>query len=401
MLQKFCGQVEEEDHPALRRGRVSLPQEAVAGTNDGSVAAVSAVSAPSDSVGASAAAAPFPALIEGRWCLQLFSAVEQLHGARVFLRMCGTQGAALVRIQLAPAAQRLRLRTLVPVYEMAMGHRQRLRAMGCGITGKAALLMLQSKKGPPDRSCFRLLGFILDRWASGRVSLTADAMHAKAERLRASGQCASAAVLLQEAMFLGHLPARADMANMLLDGREGVAKDRDTAFALAEQGARSGCHHCKGVLANCYRGGYGCSPNAAQGLLHAQQSLASGSKYGQYAMGQMQRCGEGGLSQDYAGAAAHYGLAVAQNLDAAHCNLGLMYDRGLGVAQDRAEALRLYMIAALQGLPGAIYNVGNFHKNGWVVVTDRSEAIRWFNRAAAAGQIEAALRLNELRHEDA
>ena len=48
----------------------------------------------------------------GRWCLQLFAAAEQLHGARVFLRVCNAQGAALVRLQLAPAAQRLRLRTL-------------------------------------------------------------------------------------------------------------------------------------------------------------------------------------------------------------------------------------------------------------------------------------------------
>jgi hypothetical protein len=92
-------------------------------------------------------ASPFapivPSLVYGRWCLQMFAAVEQLHGARVFLRVCNAQGAALVRIPLAPAAQRLRLRTLVPVYEMAMMHKQRLRGMGCGGRGKLALLMPQ------------------------------------------------------------------------------------------------------------------------------------------------------------------------------------------------------------------------------------------------------------------
>ena len=51
----------------------------------------------------------------GRWCLQLFAAAEQLHGARVFFYVCNAQGADLVRIQLAPAAQRLCLRILVPV----------------------------------------------------------------------------------------------------------------------------------------------------------------------------------------------------------------------------------------------------------------------------------------------
>ena len=51
----------------------------------------------------------------GRWCLHLFAALEQLHGARVFFYVCNAQGADLVRIQLAPAAQRLCLRSLVPV----------------------------------------------------------------------------------------------------------------------------------------------------------------------------------------------------------------------------------------------------------------------------------------------
>ena len=82
-------------------------------------------------------------LISGCWSLQMFAALEQLHGARVYLRLCNVKGAALVRIQLAPPAQRLRLRTLVPVYDKAMLHRQRLMAMGCGGRGKVALLLSQ------------------------------------------------------------------------------------------------------------------------------------------------------------------------------------------------------------------------------------------------------------------
>ncbi len=54
------------------------------------------------------------------------------------------------------------------------------------------------------------------------------------------------------------------MARMLKDGREGVAQDRNRAFELVEEGARLGCHHCQGVMAECYLCGYGCVRDVAR-----------------------------------------------------------------------------------------------------------------------------------------
>jgi TPR repeat protein len=325
-------------------------------------------------------------IVSGRWCLQIFAALEQLHGARVFLRVCNAQGAALVRIQLAPPAQRLRLRTLVPVYQMAMLHLQRLSALCCGGRGKVAMLMSQGRGGAGLRDCRVLMDCIVRRVAAGHVATTPEGLHAKAGALSAVGQCEAAAEQLQRAVGLGHLPSRADLADMLINGREGVARDHDRAFELVEEGARLGCHHCQGVWALCRLYGFGCAKDEAWALALARKSSAEGSKYGQWSLGKLYQNGAGGVAQDYAAAAAQYELAAAQNCDRAQVDLGYMHHNGLGVAKDRAEALRWYMLAAAQGLGSGLKGIGWYYETGCgVVAADKGKAIRWYERAAAAG----------------
>jgi len=333
----------------------------------------------------------------GRWCLQMFAALEQLHDARVFMRVCNAQGAALVRIQLAPAAQRLRLRTLVPVYEMAMGHKQRLRRMGCGGRGKLALLMLQGGGGggPVPRDCSALMDRIVRRVAAVQVAATLEGLHSKAQALSAGGQYAAAAVLLQQTVGLGHLPSRADLADMLIWGR-GVSLDRDGAFELVEEGARLGCLHCQGMMAACCAGGVGCSADAARSLPLARESAGKGSKYGQRMLGLLYRDGLGGVTRDHTAALAQFRLAAAQDYDVAQYSVGHMYQMGHGVAQDQAEALRWYKLAAAQGLGLALHGVGWCYEMGSSVAADRAEAIRWYERAAAAGDPTAADALRRL-----
>ena len=181
------------------------------------------------------------------------------------------------------------------------------------------------------------------------------------------------------------------MAWLLIHGREGVAKDRDKAFELVAAGARSGCHHCQGVLAICYKGsvGYGCEPNEARSLQLALASSGKGSRYGQHALGLLYSNGQGGLAQDYTQASAWYRLAAVQGLDWAQCQLGCHYSNGVGgVDQDHAEALRLFQLAAAQGDPGALYRVA---------ASLRQEAIRLYRRALAGGCLHAADALQHMR----
>ena len=219
------------------------------------------------------------------------------------------------------------------------------------------------------------------------------------EELCASGQCAAAAVALKLAVDLGHLPSRALKAWMMLGGREGVAKDHNGAFKLAEEGARLGCHHCQGVMAWCCRWGYGCVRDRARSLELARESSGKGSRYGQFTLGQLYEDGGGGVAFNYAQASALYRLAAAQNLDAAQSCLGCVYYHGDGVAQarDLAEALRMFQLAAAQGHPTASHLVASFHERGLGVPANKAEAIRWYRRAQAAGHPRVAYDLQRLR----
>jgi TPR repeat protein len=221
----------------------------------------------------------------------------------------------------------------------------------------------------------------------------------EAEELCASGQCAASAVALKLAVDLGHLPSRALKAWMLLDGREGVAKDHNSAFELVEEGARLGCHHCQGLMAECYLHGYGCEVDEERSLELARESSGKGIRYGQYVLGEMYQFGGGGVARDNAQAVAFYRLAAAQNLDEAQRSLGFMYhySQGVGVAQDVVEALRLYQLAAAQGHPETLYWVALCHEHGRDVRINKAEAIRWYRRAQAAGQPQAAAALQRLR----
>jgi len=170
------------------------------------------------------------------------------------------------------------------------------------------------------------------------------------------------------------------MAWLKLEGIEGVAKNEDAAFELAEEGVRLGCHHCQGVMAE-YLSWF----NSPQWLEFAQKSSEKSSRYGQLALGELYFSGRLGVVQDYDKAVALFRLAATQGLDMAQWRLGYMYFMGYGVAQDYAEALRWNKLAAAQGHLWAMYKVACFYERGLGVPQNKTEAIRWYDLAHAAG----------------
>ncbi len=318
----------------------------------------------------------------------------------VWLKLCNPQGVALFSFVL------LQLRVPRPfagaaVYDMSLTHAERLCAVGCGLKGKLVRLLslVVGCHFEPQRNwraCHQLMQSIARRVASKRMAAVRDEAAKEAEELCASGQFAAALVPLQRAIYLGDLPSRALYAWLLINGKEGVAQNVKRGFELAEEGARLGCHHSQGVLASCYFLGYGCEEDEAQSLSLVLESSGKGSKYGQLTLGELHRCGAGGLAYNNAQALALYRLAAAQNLDEAQWRLGYMYDNGQGVAQDYSEALRWYQLAAAQGLPEALYWVAYFHEEGRGVPANKAEAIRWYKLAQAAGCHSAAYALLRL-----
>ncbi len=143
--------------------------------------------------------------------------------------------------------------------------------------------------------------------------------------------------------------------------------------------------------------GWGCSKDETHGLRLARDSVARGSEFGHFSMGDALRYGCRGVERDAAAAAAHYRSAAAQGLDAAQFELGQMYGKGYGVTRDAAAALRWYMLAASQGYIKAFFIVASYHEQGQGgAASDLDTAIRWYRRACAAGSIGAADALKRL-----
>ena len=89
-------------------------------------------------------------------------------------------------------------------------------------------------------------------------------------------------------------------------------------------------------------------------------------------------------SGDYATALREW-TPVAEQGDAfAQYNLGVMYDKGLGVPQDYKTAVKWYSLAAEQGLAAAQYNLGFMYYNGKGVPQNyRSARLRLWSGTAA------------------
>jgi len=332
--------------------------------------------------------------------LSLLVLVKSYHGTLVWAQLCNPQGVDLLSfVRLPPRVSRPFAGA--PVYDMSLTHAERLCAVGCGFKGRLVRLLSLGvgRHFEPQRNrrtCHQMMQFNVRRVAAVLAAAVRDKIAKEAEELCASGQCAAAVVPLQRAIALGDLPSLALKAWLHIFGREGVAKDEKRGFELAREGARSGCHHCQGVLAHCYCWGIGCEQDEALSMELARESSGRGSRYGQFTLGRLHRNGAGGLVVDYAQAAAFYGLAVAQGLDEAQFMLGIYYFCGSGVARDPVEALRWFQLAAAQGHPDALFWVAGCHEQGFGVAADVAEAIRWYRRAQAAGCTGAADKLQRL-----
>ena len=197
--------------------------------------------------------------------------------------------------------------------------------------------------------------------------------------MRARGECAAAATLLQEAVDHGHLPSRADLADMLLFERKGIKQDQARAFELVKEGSRLDCPHCQGVLAFCYLDGSCClelefkteEERLWTGLMLGRESASGGSKYGRALLASWYAgWGPGIASDDCSVAGFRMHISFAQDYDQAQSMMGHF---AMALA-DHAEALRWFTLAAAQGLTRALEMVDRFYldKNGCTQLRKKS-----------------------------
>jgi TPR repeat protein len=78
--------------------------------------------------------------------------------------------------------------------------------------------------------------------------------------------------------------------------------------------------------------------------------------------------------------------------------LGLRYEKGLGVPQNSQDAVRWYRLSAMQGYGDAQYKLCEFSERGQGMPQDYQETLRWCGLAADQGQGRAMFMLGRLYH---
>ncbi|MFQ6016742.1 MAG: tetratricopeptide repeat protein [Kiloniellaceae bacterium] len=99
---------------------------------------------------------------------------------------------------------------------------------------------------------------------------------------------------------------------------------------------------------------------------------------------------------DYMTAAKEWLPLAEQGHVGAQYNIGVLYDRGLGVPQDFAEAIEWYRRAAERGHLDAQANLGFAYQQGRGVAQDYAAAAKWYRMAAARGDVAAQTNLGWL-----
>ena len=85
-------------------------------------------------------------------------------------------------------------------------------------------------------------------------------------------------------------------------------------------------------------------------------------------------------------------LAAGGNANAQY-NVGVMYDKGLGVSKDERPAMFWYRKAAEQGRADAQFNLGLMYDMGRGVPKDDQQAMSWYRKAAEQGRADAQFNL--------
>lgn len=81
-------------------------------------------------------------------------------------------------------------------------------------------------------------------------------------------------------------------------------------------------------------------------------------------------------------------LAEKDNADAQY-NLGILYQKGLGVEENIKTAFVWYKRAAANGHTDAMYNLGIMYNHGKVVYRSTKDATKWWKKAAELGNAAA------------
>lgn len=162
----------------------------------------------------------------------------------------------------------------------------------------------------------------------------------------------------------------------------------DEAFAMAQEGAKSGDPLMSTYLAWMYDKGYGTEQDLAKAAEIYREAAAGGNNFARWRLGVMIDMGEaeGTLEEAFelfrAGAQEDYLNAIS--------SLAVMHATGRGTPQNYGAAMDSYKHAARLGDAHGFQGVGVLYVNGEGVEADTVEAMAWWLVALSLGNDTAS-----------
>ncbi|HEU6452456.1 MAG TPA: hypothetical protein VFT57_13625 [Gemmatimonadaceae bacterium] len=108
-----------------------------------------------------------------------------------------------------------------------------------------------------------------------------------------------------------------------------------------------------------------------------------------------QSCQDAFDAKEWTHAAALCAKEARAGAVSAQRNLGVMYDRGVGVERDPAQAAQWMRTAAESGSRDAAYQLGAMYETGRGVAQDDAQAVAWYRKAALLGDREAQVKVGK------
>jgi TPR repeat protein len=337
------------------------------------------------------------------YSLQLHAVGELVYRARLFaVKLYNHRCPPSLNLKL-PTRPCRHHRFFVPAYgSLSLTKEERLRVTGCGLMAMLVLRLTHGINCPAKTRLMRVEG-VVQHVAAVRAAAANEALFQQAQQLYAVGKYAATVAKYKEAIANGHAASHAELAWLLLSGREGVRVNQQKAFELAEKGASMDCMHSRGVLAFIYYKGlrgsdkvykghhkhsaskFKIKSNVTRAVHLASASLAAGSKYGQFVFGLLCKNGNKGwlpkVAKDVIRAVALMRMAAAQGLDAALLKLAKFYHDGTGgIAKDDQEYSRWLLLSANQGYAPACNEAGEHFER---------MALDFYEKGAACGDATA------------
>jgi hypothetical protein len=315
---------------------------------------------------------------------------------------------------------------------------EHLRVVNWGLHCKVMRLLSLGTSRVSEMPGQNMMQRMVGRVAAGVAAAVRDRIFEHANELCTSGRRVDGALLLQQAIDLGHLPSRALKAWIECESQEYSPTDEDEdgdevlfvskkTQKLVEDGALWGCRDCQGVLAWLIHKETAVWTHSEEEIAEmnskslelALKSSEKGSRYGQFILGYFYSNQSEGPFKEKSMTRSFelYRLASSQGHDRATYEVAQFYgiyfydEEIIGAfvgydvldAETRdAEALRLYLLAVTQGYqnPHVLSLIAGFYYEGFVASKNEAEAIRRLMCAKEASERKSGSSYGKLSSHD-